>query len=138
MDATQLQERPVEQIITTLRVEVVDGPDRGKEATSTEVLSIGTAKDNVLAIGDFTVSRYHLEIAVKPNGIAITDLGSTNGTYVNDQRVVLPVTLVNGAKIRIANNEILFEQEAEHGGALRKPSGWGIGPDAFALVGFAP
>jgi DNA-binding NtrC family response regulator len=107
MDATQLQERPVEQIITTLRVEVIDGPDRGKEATSTDVLSIGTAKDNVLAIGDFTVSRYHLEIAVKPSGIAITDLGSTNGTYVGavriDRALVQPGTLVKlgGTTIRL-------------------------------------
>ena len=82
MDGTQLQQRPVEQVITTLRVEVVDGPDKGKFATSNDVLSIGTAKDNGLAIGDFTVSRYHLEVTVKPNGLAVSDLGSTNGSYI--------------------------------------------------------
>ena len=39
------------------------------------------------------------------------DLGSRNGTYVNDQRVVMPVTLQTGARIRIANNDLIFEQE---------------------------
>jgi len=107
MDATQQQERPVEQVVTTLRVEVVDGPDRGKHATSSETLSIGTAKDNGLAIGDFTVSRYHLEIAVKANGISITDLGSTNGTYVGAVRIeramVQPGTTIKlgGTTIRL-------------------------------------
>src|SRR3954465_10345911 len=107
MDATQQQARPVEQVVTTLRVEVVDGPDRGKHATSSETLSIGTAKDNGLAIGDFTVSRYHLELAVKANGIAITDLGSTNGTYVGAVRIeralVQPGTTIKlgGTTIRL-------------------------------------
>ncbi|MEO8551199.1 MAG: sigma 54-interacting transcriptional regulator [Kofleriaceae bacterium] len=107
MDATQQQARPVEQVVTTLRVEVVDGPDRGKHATSSETLSIGTAKDNGLAIGDFTVSRYHLEITVKANGISITDLGSTNGTYVGAVRIeramVQPGTTIKlgGTTIRL-------------------------------------
>jgi DNA-binding NtrC family response regulator len=107
MDATQLQQRPVEQIVTTLHVEVVDGPDRGKHATSNDVLSVGTGKDNSLVLGDFTVSRYHLEINVRPHGIVVSDLGSTNGTYVGAvriERVVVPpgtAIKLGGSTIRI-------------------------------------
>ncbi|MFT3698129.1 MAG: sigma 54-interacting transcriptional regulator [Kofleriaceae bacterium] len=108
MDATLLQERPVEQVITTLRVEVVDGPDKGKEATSNDQLSIGTAKDNGLAITDFTVSRYHLEITVKPNGIAIADLGSTNGTYVGTVRVE-KVVVPAGTLVKLGGTTIKLE-----------------------------
>jgi DNA-binding NtrC family response regulator len=103
---TQLQPRTGEQVVTTLRVEVVDGPDRGKHATSTDALSVGTGKDNVLAVGDFTVSRYHLEIAVRAGGVMVTDLGSTNGTYVGAVRIeralIPPGTLVKlgGTTIR--------------------------------------
>src|SRR3569623_2382557 len=107
MDATPLQERPFEQVVTTLRVEVVDGPDKGKHATTNDTLSVGTAKDNGLAIGDFTVSRYHLELTVKSSGIAVTDLGSTNGSYVGavrlERAIVQPGTLVKlgGTTIRL-------------------------------------
>ena len=56
---TQLQQRPG-HVVTTLRVEVVDGPDKGAHAVGGEVLSVGTARDNALAIGDFTVRHDRL------------------------------------------------------------------------------
>ncbi|MDB4956064.1 MAG: hypothetical protein JWO36_3633, partial [Myxococcales bacterium] len=67
--ATKLQQRSGEHFVTSLRVEVADGPDRGAHATCTDALSVGTAKDNALAVTDFTVSRFHLEVSVRPNGI---------------------------------------------------------------------
>jgi len=111
IQATQLQPRQLEQVVTTLRVEVVDGPDKGKHATSTDTLAIGTAKDNALVVGDFTVSRYHLEVKVRPNGIEVSDLGSTNGTYIGavriERAVVPPGTVVKlgGTTVRIADAE---------------------------------
>ena len=52
MDATQLQERPVEQIITTLRVEVVDGPLVNRHRPSVDVLFRSVAKSaGVNALG---------------------------------------------------------------------------------------
>jgi DNA-binding NtrC family response regulator len=65
---TQLQPRAGEQIVSTLRVEVVDGPDKGKHVVGGDVVSVGTARDNALAIADFTVSRYHLDVSVRPGG----------------------------------------------------------------------
>ena len=41
------------------------------------------------------------------------DLGSRNGTFVNDQRVVMPVTLEPGARVRIANYELVFDQSPD-------------------------
>ncbi|HZC35619.1 MAG TPA: adenylate/guanylate cyclase domain-containing protein, partial [Chthoniobacterales bacterium] len=41
----------------------------------------------------------------------IMDLGSRNGTFVNDQRVIMPVTLEAGARIRIADYELVFDQD---------------------------
>jgi DNA-binding NtrC family response regulator len=106
---TQLQQRGPTQVVTSLRVEVVDGPDRGTHATGGDTISVGTARDNALVIGDFTVSRYHLEIAARPNGIVVTDLGSTNGTYIGGVRIEravvppsTPITL-GGTTIRFAD-----------------------------------
>src|SRR5512139_3863239 len=84
---TQLQQRAATQVVSSLRVDVIDGPDRGLHAAGGDTISVGTARDNVLVIGDFTVSRYHLEIAARPNGIVVTDLGSTNGTYIGAVRI---------------------------------------------------
>jgi DNA-binding NtrC family response regulator len=110
-DPTLLHPRLVEQVITTLHVEVVDGPDKGKQATSTSSISVGTAKDNGLVVADFTVSRFHLEVEVQAGGIVVTDLGSTNGTYVGAVRIekamVPPGTLVKlgGTTIRFSDAE---------------------------------
>jgi DNA-binding NtrC family response regulator len=65
----------------TLRAEVVKGPDAGKTlVASSDVLTIGTAPGNDLVLTDETVSRYHLELKLRGDRIAVQDLGSTNGT----------------------------------------------------------
>ena len=103
---TQLQPRRDAQVVTTIRVEVVDGPDKGKHAAGGDTVSVGTAKDNALPIGDFTVSRDHLEVTARPSGIVVADLGSTNGTFIGavriERAVVPPGTLVKlgGTTIR--------------------------------------
>ena len=74
--------------------------------------TIGRTPENTVCLKfSPTVSRQHAIIRCH-NGYEyqIMDLGSRNGTYVNDQRVVMPVTLHSGARIRIANNELVFEQ----------------------------
>jgi adenylate cyclase len=38
------------------------------------------------------------------------DLGSRNGTFVNDHRVVMPVVLEPGSRVRIANFQLVFDQ----------------------------
>ena len=77
--------------------------------------TIGRTPENTVCLKfSPTVSRQHAIIRCH-NGYEyqLMDLGSRNGTYVNDQRVVLPVTLQNGARIRIANNDLIFEQTVD-------------------------
>ncbi len=105
---TQLHKRAVEQVVTTLRVEVVDGPDRGKHATSTADLAVGTAKDNDLVVADFTVSRFHLEVSVRPGGVLVTDLGSTNGTYVGGVRIERAI-VPPGTLLKLGGTTIRFD-----------------------------
>ena len=105
---TVLQQRAATQVVTSLRVEVVDGPERGHHAVGGDTISVGTARDNVLVIGDFTVSRYHLEIAARPNGIVVTDLGSTNGTYIGAVRIERAVVPPN-TPITLGGTTIKFD-----------------------------
>jgi DNA-binding NtrC family response regulator len=108
-DETQLQPRAAgEQVVSSIRVEVIDGPDRGKQATSTETLSVGTAKDNALVVADFTVSRYHLEVSVGAKGIVVADLGSTNGTYVGAVRIERAI-VPHGTAVKLGGTTIRFD-----------------------------
>lgn len=66
---------------------------------------IGRSKDCQLSLASKTVSRYHAEIFENDNSIFIHDLDSTNGTFLNKQRVESMVLLKNGDTIYIADLE---------------------------------
>ncbi|HEX8311653.1 MAG TPA: adenylate/guanylate cyclase domain-containing protein [Chthoniobacteraceae bacterium] len=76
--------------------------------------TIGRTRENTVCL-NFSplVSRQHALIRCH-NGyqFQVIDLGSRNGTFVNDQRVVMPVPLEDGSRIRIADNEITFREDA--------------------------
>jgi len=105
---TQLSPRTGEHIVSTLRVEVVDGPDKGRFVVGGDVVSVGTARDNALPVADFTVSRYHLDVSVKPGGILVTDLGSTNGTYIGAVRIERAI-VPPGTLLRLGGTTIRFD-----------------------------
>ena len=48
---------------------------------------IGRQTDCALRIPSANVSRHHCEVAVTDEGVSVRDLGSSNGTYVNKERV---------------------------------------------------
>jgi len=88
--------------IRTLRIDVVDGPDAGSSLVAeSDVVSVGTAQGNDLVLSDPTVSRYHLELVCRSDGVLVEDHGSTNGTVsgvARLERAVVPAgaTLVLG------------------------------------------
>jgi pSer/pThr/pTyr-binding forkhead associated (FHA) protein len=47
----------------------------------------GRGSDSAVFLPDVTVSRDHVRFAVDASGLSMSDLGSTNGTYVNGQRL---------------------------------------------------
>ncbi len=93
-------------VIRQFEVTVVDGPDLGACAISqSDELSIGSNDGNDLKLGDPAVSRHHLVLGAGPHGLVLRDLGSRNGTFVND--VEVQACLVRpGARIRIGQNTL--------------------------------
>ncbi len=74
-----------------------------------DTVSIGRSRSCDLRLPGGDASRKHAEIAGGPDGFTLTDLGSTNGTYVNDQRVQKHA-LQPGDQIEIGNSMITFCQ----------------------------
>ena len=73
---------------------------------------IGRMSDNDIVFEDKRVSRYHAEIRMKDGAYIIRDLGSHNGTFVNDVRVD-SINLNPGDKITTGINSLLFDYEKE-------------------------
>jgi adenylate cyclase len=93
-----------------LRVRPADGKPFEVEVGNTA--TIGRSRDNTISLHNNPhVSRQHAIIRChNAYQFQIMDLGSRNGTFVNDRRVITPTLLTNGAVIRITNNELIFEQ----------------------------
>jgi DNA-binding NtrC family response regulator len=86
------------------RLRVVGGPDQGKEHVLDEgTTMVGTHVDNDLVLTDATVSRYHLEIRVRRDGIEVRDLDTTNGTKHNQTRIG-NVVLTGPARLRLGKH----------------------------------
>jgi DNA-binding NtrC family response regulator len=64
---------------------------------------VGTHADNDLVLTDATVSRYHLEIRVRREGIEVRDLESTNGTKHGGARIG-QVVLTGAARLRLGKH----------------------------------
>lgn len=71
------------------------------------VTVIGRGSEADITVPDSGVSRRHLELRVTPTGVIATDLGSTNGTFVEGHRIDA-ATLVDGNQIVIGRTRILF------------------------------
>ena len=84
-----------------------DAPQRW--ALDKPVTTIGRSGDNDIVLMDREVSRHHAEIRVEGENYVIADLGSTNGTFVNDQRIARPMRLRDGDHISFAGRfELVF------------------------------
>ena len=84
--------------------------------------TIGRSPDNDIPIPDPEVSRRHAQIVYQSNGYAIVDLGSTNGTFVNDVRVTELTPLQHGDLIRLGDAiDVRFVQEHNQPTILDRP-----------------
>ncbi|TWT99099.1 FHA domain-containing protein FhaB [Botrimarina colliarenosi] len=74
---------------------------------------IGRGKDCTLRAGSEAISRNHCELLVTEAGVTVRDLGSRNGTYVNDAKIEGVHALSNGDTLRIGPLEFRYEAEGE-------------------------
>ena len=86
-----------------LRLKVLAGPALGNEITIGNEFVIGRALDGSGSLGgDSEISRMHARITRTAEGILVLeDLGSTNGTFLNEWRVTAAQQLRVGDKIAL-------------------------------------
>ncbi len=86
---------------TPTKAVIVDGGKKGRTLNLDEELIIGRGDKAGLVLDDTYVSTVHARIFAKGDTYMLEDLGSTNGTYVNRQRVTSPVELHRGDQVKI-------------------------------------
>ena len=89
---------------------VLNGPF-GQVDLGPNPLTIGRTPGNQLVLAEPKVSSHHAEIRPQGQDYAIVDLGSTNGTFVNDQRLTsnVPNVLRAGDTIVIGDTRFTYE-----------------------------
>ena len=87
------------------RIVVLQAPNAGPLVGTAIALqprtTIGRAGDNVIVVGDPVVSAHHAAIALRGDGWWVEDLGSTNGTFVNDRPLAGPAPVASGDEIQV-------------------------------------
>jgi predicted component of type VI protein secretion system len=78
-----------------------------------------------IVLADTEVSRRHARIVAHAGGLAIEDLGSTNGTYVNAVKLAGPAPLAAGDVVTMGDSELRVEVVADPGATRlrRGPAG---------------
>ncbi|MCK1797102.1 FHA domain-containing protein [Streptomyces sp. XM4193] len=77
-----------------------DLPELLLPASGPYALSIGRAPGSILRLTDHTVSRAHAQVRYTGQGWTLRDLGSSNGTWVNERRITGAVTVRPGDRVR--------------------------------------
>jgi pSer/pThr/pTyr-binding forkhead associated (FHA) protein len=82
---------------------VIHEPDGGKARTVrlSGAAEIGRAESCAIRLGDAYVSQVHARLSSANGAWTIEDLGSTNGTYLNDRRVATAVAVHAGDVVRV-------------------------------------
>ena len=90
------------------RLVLVSGPMEGTNVDLTGTLTVGRSPENGLQINDIQVSRRHAVIQQTPAGTILRDLGSGNGTFVGERRII-EYRLAEGDIIHIGPSQLRYE-----------------------------
>jgi pSer/pThr/pTyr-binding forkhead associated (FHA) protein len=97
-----------------LILEIVEGAHAGRQIPLDSVVDIGREPSLPLHLDDDTqVSRRHARISAHGGEATVEDLGSTNGTYVNEQPIHAPRTVRPGDRVRIGTTVVELRSQQQ-------------------------
>src|SRR5689334_4805107 len=94
---TRAAARPVAADVRVHFVERVHGLDGRRHVIAGTGVTVGRREPADIVLPDSEVSRAHCRLVVRDEELWVRDLGSTNGTFVNGERVVEPTRVPVGA-----------------------------------------
>jgi predicted component of type VI protein secretion system len=124
------------------RLVMTQGPTPGKPYELVkDIMTIGRDVSNDIVINDAEVSRHHARLTRQVGGYMMEDLSSTNGTFVNGQRLIGPRPLSRGDNVGLGETVVLgYEQvpSAQGNQATMVSSGIGSYPQPEMQQQYAP
>ncbi len=92
---------------------VRNGPQAGAAMSlDAAITRLGRSTDGEISLDDITVSRRHAEIVRTGQSYVVRDVGSLNGTYVNNSRID-EAPLVQGDELQIGKFRLVFFQKTD-------------------------
>lgn len=104
----KLSKRAERKLPRTLKV--THGPQSGVSLPLGQPILIGRAADCQLLLDDDYVSTRHARITLGPAGYQLEDLGSTNGSFVNNARITTPTAIGPSDTVRIGRTLMVLEK----------------------------
>ncbi|HOT91817.1 MAG TPA: FHA domain-containing protein [Anaerolineae bacterium] len=102
-------EQPPVVVHAPAQVIIEQGDEAGRCITLRPVMAVGRGAANHLPLNDPFTSTKHAMILWRDNLWWLEDLGSHNGTFLNDKRVNKPTPLASGDRIRVGQTILRFE-----------------------------
>ena len=121
--------------MSELVVEIVEGPDSGKQVELSGPLEIGRDPSCDLSLDDELASRHHLRIVPQNGTVLAEDLGSTNGTFVNDMQLHGSVVVNPGDHLLVGVTMLQLRTKND---VARRPTLVRPKPPAFAIASRRP
>ncbi|HUC86287.1 MAG TPA: FHA domain-containing protein, partial [Candidatus Acidoferrales bacterium] len=75
---------------------------------NTERTTVGRVEDNTFQIADGSVSSHHAEIILRGSDILVRDLNSTNGTFINNEKIT-EMVLKPGQTLKLGQVELRID-----------------------------
>jgi pSer/pThr/pTyr-binding forkhead associated (FHA) protein len=84
-----------------LTLEIVEGPDAGRQLPVRGAVVIGRSPDADIVLDDLQVSRHHARVTPNGGAAVVEDLQSANGTFINHAELAGPARLDPGDELLI-------------------------------------
>jgi sigma-B regulation protein RsbU (phosphoserine phosphatase) len=103
--------RPIHEIAHY--IVVLEGSESGKKLElGLKPIRMGRHPDNDWVLADPCVSGHHCAVSFESGVVKVTDLGSTNGTFINGERITERTTWPDSASLQIGNQVLCLEYRA--------------------------
>ena len=105
---------------------VVQGAGTGQRYPLGQQARIGRSRECEISIDEPQSSRRHAQVWQTPDGYAVQDMGSTNGTFVNGVRIQQPARLSPGDRLQVGGT--VFQVVGPAAGAACPQCGQAVQP----------